>query len=310
MTTETVGEVKTQEPTAQEAWDAGLKELSPPPDPKPQDTPPAPSNEGVVVSGDKKPDTPSEAKPDEKPAVEQKRLGGLSTDELMERVRNDPTNPDTIRALEIRLKRLDSQAKPRRERNQNAQAAAQAATEVQAAIKGLGDDYPELATRLAPVSKLAEVVTRPIVDAENRAQAESDEALVESAFPGFNKVRGSGGPLDQWLKTQPHDVQDQARNGGVAGAMAVLEAYEQYEIASGRQSPFAPQQQAPAPKPAPQDDPVAQAARIKAEREQRLKAATAIAATVAKPTPTPETEDRAAWNAGVAEVLQDMRFNK
>ncbi|TXH15303.1 MAG: hypothetical protein E6R03_07415 [Hyphomicrobiaceae bacterium] len=306
-------DVQVADDAVDSAWAEGIKELGqtpPPPDNGAEQTEqPAPSSEGVVVSGVDEPKPTEPAKQEEpKKEEQQKPLGGLSTDELLERLKSQPSDPDTYRALEIRLKRLDSQAKPRRERNQNAQAAMQAATEVQAAIKGLNDDYPELATRLAPVGKLAEVVTKPIVEAEDAAQREADEALVESAFPGFNALRVPNGPLAQWLKAQPQSVQEQASLGGVAGAMEVLEKYEQHVIATGKPSPFAPQQKS-APAPAA-PDPKELADRIRADREKRLKAATAIPQTAVKPAPTQETTLAAAWNEGVNEVANERRFQR
>lgn len=312
MTTETI-EAPQDAPATVDAtaeWNAGLDEIrekdSPSPQPKTEQTEPAPSNEGVVVSESAKttePETKTEAKP-----PEQKRLGGLSTDELLQRVKESPNDPDTLRALEIRLKRLDSQATPRRERNKSAQTAAVAANEVQAALKGLNDDFPEIASRLAPVGKFAEAIARPMIEAEEREQVQADETVVESAFPGFNKLRAPGGPLDSWLKSQPYSVREQATQGGVAGAMLVLEQYEQHVIAEGKPSPFAPPVPVPpAPAAPPAFDVNQKAAQIKADREKRLQAASAVPSGARLPAQTQETSARAAWLAGVEEAKRTRR---
>jgi len=284
MTTDTAApEIKNPE----DDFDSGFAAPpapEPPPDDQAQNTEAAPSTEGVVTSGDQESSGnvagQEAAAPVAAPAPEQKpvNLGGLSTNELLQRIKESPTDPDTLRALEIRLKRLDSQARPQRERSQNARQAAAVADEVRTAVIGLKDDYPELANRLAPFSKLAEVATKPIIEADAHEQNKADEAVIEDAFPGFNKLRSPDSPLAAWLKTQPASVQEQATQGGVAGGMAVLEQFERYEIANGRPSPFAPPAPAtpPAAAAAPAFDPAAEAARIKAERERRLNSAAAI----------------------------------
>ena len=69
--------------------------------------------------------------PEQKPV----NLGGLSTNELLQRVKESPTDPDTLRALKSRLKRLVPKARPQRERSQKAQRAA--ADEGRTAVSGL-----------------------------------------------------------------------------------------------------------------------------------------------------------------------------
>lgn len=312
MTTETQ-DTPVIDPAAE--WAAGVTELqekdSPPPEPK--DTEAAPSTEGVVTSeaqettSTEPANTP--ATPIEQPKAAHVNLGGLSTPELLQRVKDAPNDPDTMRALEIRLKRLDSQAGPRRERNKSAQTAATAANEVRAALTGLRDDYPELAERLAPIGKLAEAVTKPMLEAEERADVQADEAVIEDAFPGFNKLRAPGSPLAQWLQSQPRSVQEQATMGGVSGGMLVLEQYEQHELANGRPSPFAPPAPATQPSvtPTPTFDPAAKAAQIKAEREKRLTAASTVPNGARLPAQTQETSARASWLAGVEEARRINR---
>lgn len=312
MTTQTETTVSAAEPviepSAQASWNAGVAELNTPPDDQATNTEAAPSTEGVVTSGaqESSGNVAKQDAPEQKPV----NLGGLSTNELLQRVKESPTDPDTLRALEIRLKRLDSQARPQRERSQKAQRAAAAADEVRTAVSGLKDDYPELANRLAPFSKLAEVVTQPIIEADAEEQNKADEAIIEDAFPGFNKLRSPDSPLAAWLKTQPASVQEQATRGGVAGGMAVLEQFERYEIANGRPSPFAPPAPATPPAPvAPAFDPAAEAARIKAERDKRLQSAAAVPNSSRVPARnTQETSAAAAWLAGVEQVRRERRI--
>lgn len=306
MTTETQDTI---DPAAE--WAAGVTELqekdSPPPEPK--DTEPAPSTEGVVTSGPQE-TTPAEPAPAEQPKAAHVNLGGLSTPELLQRVKDAPNDPDTMRALEIRLKRLDSQARPTRERSKAVQAAATAAKKVREATDKARTDYPELAeTFFEPFSEFADTIAQPMIEAEERAGVQSDEAVIEDAFPGFNKLRAPGSPLAQWLQSQPRSVQEQATMGGVSGGMLVLEQYEQHELANGRPSPFAPPAPATQPSvtPTPTFDPAAKAAQIKAEREKRLTAASTVPNGARLPAQTQETSARASWLAGVEEARRINR---
>ena len=94
---------------AEDDFDAGFsagqepgstETVDPPDDKQASEQAAAPSTEGVVTSGAEKTEAPK------------RNLGRLSTDELLELVRNG--DPDAPRAIELRLRRNDNNTQPKR----------------------------------------------------------------------------------------------------------------------------------------------------------------------------------------------------
>ena len=100
-----------------------------PPDDQAENTEAAPSTEGVVTSeADKAAGSVAGQEQPPVEATEQKpvNLGALSTKELLQRVRDNPTDPATLRAMDIRIARLEASDRPRRQRSKEAVAAEEA----------------------------------------------------------------------------------------------------------------------------------------------------------------------------------------
>jgi hypothetical protein len=295
----------------QAAWDAGLASLQK-----------APSDEGVVVSGNDKTipaadvapatsDEPTEPDKTEPPAEVKPwvNLGGLSTDELLRRVREEPSNPDNIRALELRLKRQDASAAGNRKAQQHGARLAEQAAQVKEAMDSLNTDYPELAKPLQKISDFAQAASQPFIEQERQQVLEEGKALVESAFPNFTSVI-SGQEFAGWIQSQPQRVRELASQGGPSGAMDVLTLYEQHAKQSGKPSPFEPQ----AAKITPQvavEDPAAKAAKIAADRKARLQQSSPVpsGAVVARQSSASD-DPQAQWNAALEELRRKKERNR
>jgi len=249
-----------------------------PPDDQAENTEAAPSTEGVVTSeADKAAGSVAGQEQPPVEATEQKpvNLGALSTKELLQRVRDNPTDPATLRAMDIRIARLEASDRPRRQRSKEAVAAEEAIAGTKAALTKMRPDYPEFAEHLETFSKAIEVTASTVIAADDREQLEADLTAVDAAFPGYRKLREEGCPqLAQWIARQPPEIQQLAQKVDVPSAMQLLERFELDEYAAGRPSPFAPP--APSAPVQPAFDVAAEAARIKADREKRLSSAAAV----------------------------------
>jgi hypothetical protein len=226
----------------------------------------------------------------------------------LELVRNEPTNPDTLRALQIRLKRQDAQAGNNRKRDQHGQALATQASQIKQAITGLETEYPEIAKSLQPISEFAESAARPFIEQERQASIEAGKALIESAFPNFIEVSSSNEFLS-WLQTQPQRVHELVAHGGPSGAIDVLSWFEQHVKQSGKTSPFEPQQVAPpSPPPIAAESAEAKAARVAEERRARLQQSTPIPSSARTASQTSDENDPTnAWRMGLRDVEQMER---
>lgn len=291
-----------------DAWMAGVNEIQPP-----QEQDAAPSTEGVVTSEADEPaeqpeekpasteDAPAEAKAEQKPV----NLGALSTKELLQRVRDNPTDPATLRAMDIRIARLEASDRPRRQRSKEAMAAEEAIAGTKAALTKMRPDYPEFAEHLETFSKAIEVTASTVIAADDREQLEADLAAVDAAFPGYRKLREEGSPqLAQWIARQPPEIQQLAQKVDVPSAMKLLERFELDEYAAGRSSPFAPP--APSAPVQPAFDVAAEAARIKADREARIKAAAAVPSTAR----AINNDEEDPWTQGVKDLRQYQGFRR
>ena len=264
---------------AEDDFDAGFsagqepgstETVEPPDDNQASEQAAAPSTEGVVTSGAEKTEAPVvETVAAEAP---KRNLGRLSTDELLELVRNG--DPDAPRAIELRLRRNDNNTQPKRnskalddiERNGAA---------VKAGISKLEQDFPEIAAGLAPVTAFVDSVAAPLREVDRAAALEESRARVEQTFPGFVQVV-SKEEFPRWLKEQPEDVRRDFASGGIDGAINVLDAYDTHIQSQGKPSPFAPQPAAnSAPEPSAPDK-AAKAAQIILRRQQALKTAASV----------------------------------
>lgn len=227
---------------------------APPEDPPGQDEPEAaPSTEGVVTS----------EKPEEAPEAPKRNLGRLSTDELLAMVASG--DPDAPRAIELRLRRNENQ--PKRQ-NRELEELERKGAAVKNGIKGLHDDFPEIAARLAPINDFVEATTAPLREAERQLANDESMAKIERSFPGFVPVARSSEFMN-WLQNQQQDVKHDFQHGGNDGAINVLDAFDTHVRAQGKPSPFAPLAASAPAYAAP--DKAAKAAQIVERRAQTLR---------------------------------------
>ena len=262
-------------------------------DPHQEQTEPAPSTEGVVTSEAVETTKPAEkadkTEPTDTPRA--RNLGGLSTSELIALVANpDVSAEEKTRAVEIRLKREENSRAGRERVKSRAEPFREASRKIEENFKGLEADFPEIASRMKPVTELAQTLANQASEQDAIAEREHAQARIADTFPGFlDVVRSKEFP--QWLGNQSDDVKRAFQQGGVDGAYDVLARYEDHVVSTHGSSPFVPQSQAaPAPAAPSLEE---KAAQIRERRQKLLQQA-------------PVTPSRARGETNVMPALDDF----